>query len=165
MSIRTVASTLAVLAMVGAAPVVAAAAQGPAQGQAQTPPLPPKPDPKPEPKPEAKPEAKPATAAILAGKWDVNIESPNGAMQSALELKADAKDAKKVAGSISSPVGEAVLEGEVVDGKLTFWFKLNANGTDLSVTFTGTLQKDGSLAGTLEYGQGEVPWTATREKK
>lgn len=164
MSIRTVASTFMVLALVGAAPAVAA--QGQAQGQTQTPPSPPaKPDPKPEAKPDAKADVKPATAASLAGKWDVNIESPNGAMQSALELKADPKDAKKVAGLISSPVGEAVLEGEVVDGKLTFWFKLNANGTDLSVSFTGTLQKDGSLAGTLEYGQGEVPWTATREKK
>ncbi len=30
----------------------------------------------------------------------------------------------------------------------------------MSVTFVGTLQKDGSLAGTLEFGQGEIPWTA-----
>jgi hypothetical protein len=124
---------------------------------------------KPEPKAEAKPDAKAAptagTAAGMAGKWDVNIENPNGAMQATFDLKADAKDARKVTGTISSQVGEASLEGTVVDGKLTFNFTMNANGTDLAVAFAGTLQKDGSLAGTLEYGQGPVPWTATKQKK
>ena len=116
-------------------------------------------------KPEPKPEAKPATAATLAGKWSVNIETGNGPMQSGIDIKADPKDAKKVTGTVNSQMGEAAFEGELVDGKLTFWFKMNANGSDISVTFTGTLQKDGSLAGTLNYGQGEVPWTATKEKK
>jgi hypothetical protein len=124
-----------------------------------------KPDPKAEAKPEAKADPKGGTAAALAGKWDVNIENPNGAMQAMFELKTDAKDAKKVMGTISSQVGEAALEGTVVDGKLTFNFTMNANGTDLPVAFAGTLQKDGSLAGTLEYGQGPVPWTAMKQKK
>jgi hypothetical protein len=124
-----------------------------------------KPDPKTESKPDAKADPKAGTAAGLAGMWDVNIENPNGAMQATFDLKADAKDAKKITGTISSPVGEAPLEGTVVDGKLTFSFTMNANGTDLPVAFAGTLQKDGSLAGTLEYGQGPVPWTAMKQKK
>lgn len=117
---------------------------------------------KPEPKPDAAPKA---TAANLVGKWDVNIDNPNGAMQATFEIKADPKDAKKVTGTITSQVGEANFEGQVVDGTLTFNFTMNANGTDLPVSFTGTLQKDGSLAGTLQYGQGPVNWTATRQKK
>jgi hypothetical protein len=118
-------------------------------------------------KPEAKPDAKPAagSAAALAGKWDVDIQNPSGAMQAMFELKADDKDPKKVTGMISSQVGEAQLVGQVVDGKLSFKFTMNANGQDLPVAFDGTLQKDGSLAGTLEYGQGPVNWTATRQKK
>jgi len=119
---------------------------------------------KPEPKPEAKADPK-ATAANLVGKWNVNIDNPSGAMAATFEIKNDPKDAKKVTGVISSQVGEANFEGQVVDGTLTFNFTMNANGTDLPVSFTGTLQKDGSLAGTLQYGQGPVNWTATKEKK
>jgi len=121
---------------------------------------------KPDPKPETKPEAvKAGSAASMAGKWNVNIDNPQGAMQVALELKSDPKDAKKITGTISSQMGDANLEGEAADGKLAFKFTMNANGTDIAVSFAGTVQKDGSLAGTLEYGQGPVNWTAVREKK
>jgi hypothetical protein len=131
------------------------------RGQAQTaPPAKPQ-ESKPEPKPE---DAKPATAATLAGKWTVHIESPQGAMESNLEMKADPKDAKKVAGSFVSQFGEAVVEGEVIDGKLTFWITVDAGGGGMSVTFIGAPQKDGSLAGTFNFGQGEMPWTAVRVK-
>ena len=169
MRIRTLAVTVAAIGLVGTAP--ASVAQAQAQGQLtpkhrlqgsyywqQAKP--------PEPKQEPTPEAKPATAASLVGKWSVNVEMGNGPIQSALEIKADPKDAKKVTGTIASQAGgETTFEGEVVDGKLTFWFSMNANGNDLSVTFVGALQKDGSLAGTLSFGQGEIPWTAIREKK
>ncbi len=131
MSIRTVASTFMVL------PLLAPRRPSPRRRRRRARlrrrrRRPAKPDPKPEAKPTPKPDAKPATAATLAGKWNVSIETPNGAMESALELKADPKDAKKVTGTITSPMGEAALEGEVVDGKLTFWFTMNANGTELS---------------------------------
>ena len=138
--------------------VLALGVAAPALAMPQT-----KPDPKPDAKPAADPKA--GTAAGLAGKWDVNIDNPSGAMQAMFELKADEKDAKKVTGVISSQVGEAELTGEVADGKLTFHFTMNANGQDLPVSFAGSLQKDGSLTGTLEYGQGPVNWTATRQKK
>ena len=123
------------------------------------------PPPPPAPKPDPKSDAKPATAATLAGKWDVSVETANGAMPASLDIKADPKDAKKITGTIASQAGEAAFEGEVVDGKLSIWFKMSANGNDLSVTLAGAPQKDGSMAGTLNFGQGEIPWTATREKK
>jgi len=120
------------------------------------------PPPPPAPKPEA---AKPATAATLAGKWEVSVETANGAMPASLDIRADPKDAKKITGTISSQAGEAAFEGEVMDGKMSVWFKMNANGTEISVTLAGAPQKDGSMAGTLNFGQGEIPWTAIREKK
>jgi hypothetical protein len=116
-------------------------------------------------KPEPKPEAKTEGAPTVAGKWNMNVESPNGSMQSGLEIAIDPKDAKKVTGMLSSQMGEAPLEGEIAaDGKLTFWLTLNAGGNNMAITFVGTIQKDGSLAGTLDFGQGEIPWTATRVK-
>jgi hypothetical protein len=122
-----------------------------------------KPAPKPEPKPETKPGAK-ITAAMLVGKWDVNVETQQGAMQSLLVLKADPKNAARVTGTITSQMGEAPVEGEVTDGTLTFWISMEANGSTLSITFTGKTQKDGSLAGTMDFGQGEISWTATKAK-
>ena len=116
-------------------------------------------------KPEQqKPEPTKAPAAGVAGKWAVNIAGPSGAVESSLDLKADPKDAQKITGTIASQMGEAALTGTFVDGKLTFAFSMDANGQQLNVTFNGALQKDGSLAGTLSFGQGDLTWTATRAK-
>lgn len=155
MSIRRIAILAAAAALIVSTP---AFAQVQSQGQAKPP------ETKPEAKPEAKPDAK-ATPATLAGRWNVNIQTGTAEMQSVLDLKTDAKDAKKVAGTITSPQGEAPLEGTVVEGKLTFSISINSNGADLSITFVGTQQKDGTLAGTLSFGQGDMTWTAVKEKK
>ena len=139
------------IACVGAASV-ADAGQAQSQGQTQQGQGQSKPDP-------SKPESK--SDASLTGKWNVNVQSPNGAVESGLDLKVDGK---KVTGTISSQMGEAKLEGELVEGKLTFWFSMDANGQTLNITFKGTQQKDGTLAGTLDFGQGEMTWTAARAK-
>ncbi len=98
----------------------------------------------------------------MAGKWNLSIQSPNGTVDSGLDLKVDGK---KLAGMITSQMGEAKIEGELgADGKLTFWFTMDANGQSLNITFTGAQQKDGTLAGTLNFGQGDMNWTGTRAK-
>ena len=175
MRIRTAAGFLVAFACVGAS-TVAPQAQAQTQGNLTTKHritgsyfwqqgTPPPSETKPAPKPDAKPDAKPATAATLAGRWEVSVETQNGPMPASLDVKADPKDAKKITGTIASQAGEAVFEGEVADGRLSIWFKMSANGTEISVTLAGAPQKDGSMAGTLNFGQGEIPWTATREKK
>jgi len=114
-------------------------------------------------KPEEKTEPKPDTTNV-AGKWNLMINAASGAMESTLELKADPKDAKKITGSISSQVGTAVLEGSWIEGTLKFAFTMDVQGNTISVAFVGKFQKDGSLAGTLDFGQGDVTWTGTRAK-
>jgi hypothetical protein len=139
--------------LISAVIVAAAALPVMAGAQAQGPGKPP--EPKPAPAGE-----KPAAAGV-AGKWNVTIEYQGQQRQSALELKVEGT---KVTGTINSELGEAQLAGEYVDGKLKFGFTMDANGTPLQVGFVGTMQKDGSLAGTLDFGQGEIPWTAVRAK-
>jgi len=148
-------SFIAALAL-ASAPLIAS------QGGAQTPPptAPAKPA-------EAKAEAKlaPLTAATLAGKWTLSLETGSGSSESTLDIKADPKDAKKVTGTITSQLGEAQFQsGEVVDGKLTLSFVYAGGGNELTIAIVGTQQKDGTLAGTLSFGQGEIPWTALRSK-
>ena len=149
MKLNTIVITavVATLALAVSSPMVAAQ---PRQAQSQA-----KPDP-------AKPESK--ADAGVTGKWNVNVQGPNGAVESALDLKVDPKEPKKITGTITSQMGEAKVEGELADGKLTFWFSMDANGQTLNITFTGTQQKDGTLAGTLSFGQGDMTWTATRAK-
>jgi hypothetical protein len=91
----------------------------------------------------------------------VNVQNPNGAVESTLDLKVDGK---KVSGTLQSQMGNTTVEGEIAEGKLTFWFSMDANGQTLNITFVGTSQKDGSLAGTLSFGQGDLNWTATKAK-
>jgi len=113
------------------------------------------------------PEQKPApagekpAAVSIAGKWTVSIDFQGQQRTSNLELKVEGT---KVTGTINSEMGEAQLAGEYADGKLKFGFQMDANGTPLQVGFVGTVQKDGTLAGTLDFGQGEIPWTAVRAK-
>jgi hypothetical protein len=122
--------------------------------------------PKPEPKTEAKPEpAKAPTAASLADNWTVSVDANGQTIEAALVLKADAKDPKKITGTITGPQGEAAIQGEVVAGKLNFSFTMNSNGTEVSITVAGTQQKDGSLAGTMAFAENSMNWTAMRVKK
>ena len=144
MTFRHFISALIVAAV--ALPVVAAAqAQGPAKPTEQKP---------------APAGEKPA-AVNIAGKWTVTIDLQGQQRTSNLDLKVEGT---KLTGTINSELGEAQLAGEFADGKLKFGFTMEANGTPLQVGFVGAVQKDGTLAGTLDFGQGEIPWTAVRPK-
>ena len=153
MNLRIVVAGIALVTFAAAASVQAAQAQP--QGQAQA-----KPEQKPDQKPEPKADDK--AGAAFAGKWNGSVQSPNGAVDVTIDVKIDGK---KVAGTIASQMGENKIEGEIADGKLTFWFTMDMGGQQASITFTGAAQKDGSLAGSISLaGQGEMTWTAVRVK-
>jgi hypothetical protein len=99
----------------------------------------------------------PAPAPSIAGKWTLTSEASQSA-PSALEIKLDDK---KVTGTIVGANGTFTIAGEYAEGKLTF--AMDYQGT-LTIAFTGKLQPDGSLAGTMDYGQGPVGWKAVRVK-
>jgi hypothetical protein len=111
------------------------------------------------PKQEAKPDAKAATG--VAGKWLMSMETPNGTMNPGLDLMVDGK---KVTGTLTSPQGEVAVAGEFADNKLALTASFQGNGGDVTITFAGTLKADGTMAGTMAFPQGEIPWTAARPK-
>ena len=51
------------------------------------------------------------------------------------------------------------MAGTYIEGKLVFAMDYQGQ---LTVSFTGKLLEDGSLAGTMDYGQGPVNWKAVR---
>ena len=66
--------------------------------------------------------------------------------------------------TMSGPQGEIPMEGEFADGKLTMSISFQGNGGSMNITFNGALKDDGTLAGTFDFGQGEMKWSATRAK-
>jgi hypothetical protein len=105
-----------------------------------------------------KPEQK--ASASIAGKWDMTVETDQGQMQTLLEIKLDGK---KVSGTLTGPQGAGPIEGEFADNKLTFSMAFDSPNGSMSIAFSATL-KDDTFTGTLDFGQGQVPWHATRSK-
>jgi hypothetical protein len=105
----------------------------------------------------------PAKIADIAGKWTATLELEIGTSTPALEFK---QDAGKITGTYTSQrYGAAPLTGTIgADRKLTFTVKLEAEGQQVSMVFSGIVSTDGSmLGGKVEIeGMGEGTWTAKR---
>lgn len=116
---------------------------------------------------DAQGDATPPTVASLIGKWTLTVETPVGARPFWLEVKADPADPNKFTGTLTTMVSKDAVVGDVAAGKVTFWFSsVGPGGSTVRVTFAGTAQLDGSLAGTLNPGQGTLmPWKAVRDRK
>ena len=103
-----------------------------------------------------------ATAADVTGTWQMGLELEH-VIPVALVLT---QDGTSVVGTVTMPPRgdgqrqEVKLSGELVDGTL----KLSGtfDGTNETVVLTGTLQEDGSLAGTISAHNHDMRWTAER---
>jgi hypothetical protein len=108
-----------------------------------------------------KPEPKEPPLSIV-GKWNLSTTVNGNEMVNLLTAKLDGK---KLTGTLAGQMGDVPLEGEFENGK--FWFSISvpSNGNTIQVSFNGAFKADGTLAGSLDYGQGSVAWTATRVKE
>ena len=113
--------------------------------------------------PAAPPQAAAPAAdmATVDGAWAMNVETPQGAMAVSLILKSEGK---KITGTITSPQGDAPLEGEFADGKIAFAISIDSPEGSMAIGFAGAMKEDGTMAGTLTGPFGEAPWTASRVK-
>ena len=114
-------------------------------------------------KPEAAGPAAPKGPEAFAGKWTMDLQSPQGAMQLGLDVKIDPKNV--VTGMLTGgPSGDVAIKGELKDGTLGFGISVDAGGQMLEIWFESVL-KDGKLAGNAHLGDmGTMPFTAARAK-
>jgi hypothetical protein len=115
-------------------------------------------------KPEAAaaPTTDPKLPSSYAGKWTMDVQSPQGAMQLGLDVKID--KANVVTGMLTGgPSGDTAIKGEFKDSKLGFGISFDAGGQMLEVWFEGTL-KDGKLAGNASVADQSFTWSAARPK-
>jgi hypothetical protein len=109
------------------------------------------------------PAQKPALTTVT-GKWNVTLEMQTGTASPTLDLT---QQGEKLTGVYEGRYGKFPLNGTVKAGKIEFAFKMNAEGTDVVMTYTGAVAADFlTMKGVAQLDQmGEANWTAKRAEK
>lgn len=100
------------------------------------------------------------TRTDLTGAWTFSVTTENGTGTPSVTLE---QDGEEITGLYSSPrLGARRLVG-TFDGDTLVFRIAPGEGSDIIMTFTGTLQEDGTLAGTADFGgMGGATFTAVR---
>jgi len=103
--------------------------------------------------------------ANVAGVWQLNVDGGH-VIQVGMELK---QDGEKLSGTILMPTRnfgqrrEVPLTGTLIDDALTLSGEAeNASDDTAKVSISGTLEKDGTMKGTLSAGSHQAAWTGQR---
>ncbi|MES3008954.1 MAG: hypothetical protein V4751_14415 [Pseudomonadota bacterium] len=91
------------------------------------------------------------------GIWDINMETPVGAMVVTLDIQPD------LSGTMSSgDLGSVTLNGVAVEGNaLNFEATVDAQGQTVALRFAGTIDGD-NLAGNFDTDFGAIPVAGVR---
>jgi opacity protein-like surface antigen len=100
-----------------------------------------------------------AADANVAGEWDMSVETQAGTGNPHFSLK---QDGTKISGTYKGMLGESPVTGTVKGNDISLSFQVNAQGMDLAVSYTGTV--DGaSMKGTVKLGDlGEGTFTGKK---
>jgi hypothetical protein len=96
----------------------------------------------------------------VAGKWTLDVDSPQGATKVNLMLTVDGEALK---GTIASDMGETAFTGTVKDNTIKFSFDFAGPQGPVSITTTGTVTGD-EIKGEMDYGMGTAPFVGKREQ-
>lgn len=94
----------------------------------------------------------------VAGKWALDVDSPQGLMKVDLVLNVSGEALK---GTIASEMGESAFTGTVKDGAVKFTFDMSGPQGPMSITTSATVSGD-AIKGEMDYGQGVAPFTGKR---
>ena len=110
--------------------------------------------------------AAPATAAPAAGSgitgvWNFTVETANGSGTPVFTLK---HEGEQVTGTYKGQLGEGPISGTVKGSDVKLVAKVNFQGQDLELTYTGKIEGPSSMKGTVKLGDfGEGTWTARKQ--
>jgi hypothetical protein len=97
----------------------------------------------------------------VTGTWAFNVETGAGSGNPTMTFK---QEGEKLTGHYSGQLGEADLTGTVKGQDITFKFDVDAQGTALAVTYTGTVDGKDSMKGKVDLGGlGEGTFTAKKQ--
>jgi hypothetical protein len=102
-----------------------------------------------------------AAKTDITGKWTFTVETSAGSGTPTITLK---QDGEKLTGHYSGQLGEADLSGSVKGQEFTFKFTVDAQGTNLECTYTGTAEGKDSLKGKMNIAAvADGTFTAKRQ--
>lgn len=129
-----------------------------AQGPQQTP------TPTPTPTPSATPSPSPAPATTVTGKWTMSLEMQMGTATPSLDL---VQQGEKITGFYEGRYGKFPVTGTIKKNVIEFYFSMNAEGTEVVMSFKGQVAPDfKSMKGDADMGgAGEANWSAAPQKK
>lgn len=98
-------------------------------------------------------------SAGVSGRWMLNVNSPNGAVESTLSLT---QAGDSLTGEIQTPFGPASISSGRIDGNnVTFTYTLNVQGQQMEITTRGKIEGN-SISGTMEAGGMSFDFTGMR---
>jgi len=108
-------------------------------------------------------EPSPSAKVDVTGAYSVNLELPNMSATPSLRLK---QEGEKLTGEyISQTYGKSPLTGTVKGSDVNFTFTMSIEGNSIDVAYTGTVDKDGVIKGSVNYGDAmSGTFTATKSK-
>ena len=100
-----------------------------------------------------------AADANVTGTWNMTVESPMGTGNPVFTLTQKGAD---VTGTYKGQLGEAPVKGTMKGNALELKYNINAQGTDLTITYAGTVEGD-TIKGKVSYGDmGEGTFTGKK---
>jgi hypothetical protein len=103
-----------------------------------------------------------AFAADITGKWRFTVETEMGSGTPTFVLK---QDGEKVSGTYSGQLGEAPVAGTVKGDNVELQLEVAPQGDKIVVKYSGTLDGDDKMKGSVEFGSlGKGTFTAERDK-
>jgi hypothetical protein len=96
----------------------------------------------------------------ISGNWAFEVQTDQGSGSPSFSFK---QDGEKLTGTYKGAFGEGPVEGTVKGNAINFNVKVNAQGQDVVISYTGTIES-GGMKGTVKLGDlGTGTWTAKRQ--
>ena len=97
----------------------------------------------------------------VTGKWAFNVETAAGSGTPTMTFK---QEGEKLTGHYSGQLGESDLTGTVKGADISYSFTIDAQGTMIKATYTGTVESKDALKGKVVLeGLGDGTFTAKRQ--
>jgi hypothetical protein len=97
----------------------------------------------------------------ISGAWVFQVETAQGSGTPTFNFK---QEGEKLTGQYKGAFGEAPLTGTVKGNQVEFSINVEAQGQKATLTYKGTIEKDGTMKGTVELGDvGSGTWTGKRQ--
>jgi hypothetical protein len=101
-----------------------------------------------------------SASANISGVWNATVETSQGTGNPVFTFK---QEGEKITGNYKGTFGEAPLTGTLKGSEISFSFKVNMQGQNLDLTYTGKVDGN-NMKGKAKLGDfGEADWTAKKQ--